>query len=754
MALISGTPESVGVHLKVAANIDRRDRMGDTALMIAAARGRTDICRLLLSKGADPTLINATGKTALGLAEARGHAETARLLSPAGPTSASAQSATVQLPTTVEIDAEVGAGVPDLRACAASTRPIGEIGEPVEEHCDFTPNDQGRPTEPAAHPGAVVPQFGVDNLDSREEENRPAKSETLYADTIAPLLEIILHDIPGVADAGGGALWIAEPDAVVPVHDLEALAQAAELQLEIARHRALDTDEDWSDVLIDLPLPRRRIVRDPAYAKQNDLFRKLLTAGLLEMAVAEAEVRNLFLPPGPTVSDLDLRRFAAAKATLEDLGIRIDESADWFTVSEISPAAMLSEVEDAELFFESLWTAEDVLDPFYREVNRNGSLKRAEEMRLWSSFRTGARHLCEILIEIPRIHFSLVEEFSRQLRTSPKGSSSSPTEDVDDEDDAVVETSPTSHVTARIGSDEGSPASLYEMLDEIRETDPFSPRRREILTAVLADITLPWDALERLYEEIIDADFNNTVNIKLSRMIQSTRRARNRLIACYQPLVVWIARRHQNRGIALSDLIQEGSIGLIKAVDRFDVGRGYLFSTYATWWVRQSITRSVHDFSRTIRIPVHLAESLYRLSRATTSFENRNERKPTAEELATILGRTVQQIATLQNVQNELVSFEDIEGELTDGSSQGAFEMVAERDLKLAASGWLLGLTPREERVLRLRFGIGMLTEQTLEEVGSGFEVTRERIRQIEAKALRRLRHPARSRQLQQFLGD
>ena len=301
--------------------------------------------------------------------------------------------------------------------------------------------------------------------------------------------------------------------------------------------------------------------------------------------------------------------------------------------------------------------------------------------------------------------------------------------------------------------------SLFERLGKLpakgwktflaKHTDDVEVIRGRI-TIVAQETGLPVSEFKRVYATVGRGERDMT-------------QAKKEMIEANLRLVISIAKKYTNRGLQFLDLIQEGNIGLMKAVDKFEYRRGYKFSTYATWWIRQAITRSIADQARTIRIPVHMIETINKLVRTSRQMLHEIGREPQPEELAEKLGMPLEKVRKVLKIAKEPISLETPIGDEED-SHLGDFiedknaiiplEAAIQSNLREATTRVLASLTPREERVLRMRFGIGMNTDHTLEEVGQQFSVTRERIRQIEAKALRKLKHPSRSRKLRSFLDN
>ncbi|MFO0732772.1 MAG: RNA polymerase sigma factor RpoD [Nitrospiraceae bacterium] len=319
----------------------------------------------------------------------------------------------------------------------------------------------------------------------------------------------------------------------------------------------------------------------------------------------------------------------------------------------------------------------------------------------------------------------------------------------------------------RLGVGGEAGAELLRRLCRTRKDVLAVKRRTSLSEEALADIKKHYQAAKarirqlEAEEALVSAEEIKDAVKHLDVAEEKVKRGKAELVEANLRLVVSIAKKYTNRGLQFLDLIQEGNIGLMKAVDKFEYKRGYKFSTYATWWIRQAITRAIADQARTIRIPVHMIETINKLIRTSRHLVQKLGREPTPEEIAERMDLPLDKVRQILKIAREPISLETPIGEeedshlgdfIEDKKAVSPLEAAIRYDLQRQINGALETLTPREEKVLRKRFGIGDATDHTLEEVGQDFEVTRERIRQIEAKALRKLRHPSRSKKLRSFV--
>jgi len=311
-----------------------------------------------------------------------------------------------------------------------------------------------------------------------------------------------------------------------------------------------------------------------------------------------------------------------------------------------------------------------------------------------------------------------------------------------------------------IGSFPGNEINEKWIDQHIKSKEAYS----ELLVNVKTEVLRAQKKIRLLQEETgLTVTEIKDINRRMSIGEAKSRRAKKEMVEANLRLVISIAKKYTNRGLQFLDLIQEGNIGLMKAVDKFEYRRGYKFSTYATWWIRQAITRSIADQARTIRIPVHMIETINKLNRISRQMVHEKGREPTPEELGERMEMSEDKVRRVLKIAKEPISMETPIGDdedshlgdfIEDGTVDSPVDSSIDEGLREATKDVLGSLTAREAKVLRMRFGIDMNTDHTLEEVGKQFDVTRERIRQIEAKALRKLRHPTRSDHLKSFLDE
>ena len=703
--MLAGAVESVRFHLRAGTDLDAADTQGRSALHLAVSKGRLDVCKLLLEAGANPTAKDNAGNDAFAMARSRGDAGVAELLHRARFS-----------PAEFQDDYE-------------SNRKVVHEGA-----LDGRPN-AGMEVAPRQSDSAGIPG----HADPRVPEDEPFSEPT--AD------ENDLLDLSG---------WQEQFETEAPPDDLSSAIEATTLQEALSRHSPIDTDEIWDDVEIDLPelghLGRRhsRIGTETTAA-----VRALLVDALRNGHVDQERVGSVLAED----DDLDDTKRAEIEANLRvvlgDLGVVIDdEPVSAHTIAEITD-------EDEDEFGDFATEAIDFLgtlqspdaDPMvqYAKSVPNELLTREDEAALGCEIEEGTRQIVDTIARSPmavaRLRSDARDVIDRNTTgkelldsaNTQAGSHEPPPDDTTD-----------GHGVDGEGGDAPIPDTPVSHLSAIAELCQRPHVDRSALASRLFDAGLSADyraELQRIAER--DGACEDAAT-RIRAGLAKVERAKQRLVECNLKLVIWNARKY--RALPLADRIQAGNIGLMKAVEKFDYRRGFKFSTYATWWIRQAITRSIADSARIIRLPVHVTETLRKIERAQVQAYAKNGREFDVDLIAELTELTSDKVRNMLAVPEDAWSMHvprivDEVLAIADEGTPSPEEAVLDAQTKKLVSEQLDSLGEREAMVIRRRFGIDC-GEHTLEEVGKEFGVTRERIRQIESKSLRKLRHPSRSKRL------
>lgn len=676
MAVAAGVESAVRLHIDRGDDPDGRDDKGLTPLMIAAARNKANVCRLLLASNANPRLLDPLGRDALSIAQ--------------------------------------GAGATDAEAVLRL---------------------------------ALAPP------------------------TVAPAPEVVLPAVKAEAppaEGGGGEFdlsrWVEEEEATEP-EATEALASpAAALQAAITSHAAIDSASAWDDVEIALPSFAHPVARADKSQRPEEL-RLLLLRALREGSVPSQLIEDLAL------GDSSADRQRALRDVINALGAEIDERFEYradyedFTVA-VDPCASDDEEEALEAALDALDSVESEshspLQQFLRDAQQHPLLSASEEIILGQTMEAELDHALDALAGWPG-GIEAISKAAREARSGSRSLSSIANEPIDEapSDEASLEADPTETFAATDADqpdvEEASEplgpsfdlASALTMLEALPRADGMGGNGWAELRATLSSILFRREFLL----ELVDAEAlrGHPCATAYVAAMSKLRRARDRLALSNLRLVISIARKYQNSGIPLDDLIQDGNIGLLRAVDKFNWRRGFRFSTYATWWIRQTVSRSVADTSRFIRIPVHFHEVVYAAQREARVWEQQHGRPPTPLELAELLSLPMKKVKAILCADEGPESLEELlAADRVGDDAREAFTLpdpsasAEAQELTRELDAILSNFTPREQKVIRLRFGLGVDTDRTLEEIGLAMGITRERVRQIEAKTLRRLKHPTR----------
>ena len=734
MAVMAGVENAVQIHIDRGDNLNARDDKGQTPLMLSAARNKAAICKLLLAAGADAALLDPSGRNALGIAQAAGACEAASAIE--------AACTLLVAPCDSDVFCEPAHVVLDEQWVQAATDP----------------------------PTILL-------VDS-------AAQPTEQPPSVSGLGTATMTTIEWVSDEDGDSFdlngWEAEEDQPPPEGDPTLSAAASGIQSAISGHQPIDTSADWDDFEAFLPdratpLPRA----DDAESRER--LRLVLLRTIREGSVPYAAVEDLTRDDDGEPND---EAGALLCMVINDLGAETDERFEYsvpdenfevFIVPEEKPGEE-DAVAEALAFVDGLaGHRNEPLRIYQREFQREALLTAEAEVALGQAMERGVETALDALAAWPSGIGAVLDAAKkvatggkplRWLSSGPQGelqdSESAPNAEPDAESDLPAEA---------IGvEDEGESQFGLDAKESIDELAEFCANAKVLsglvvgagqddpecsaCRAALASLGLTRGFLM----ELADSGFAGEPEpaLAFAQAMNAYRCARDQMAVANLKLVFSIAKKYLFSGQPLDDLLQEGNIGLIKAVDRYDWRRGFKFSTYATWWIRQQVGRHVADKSKTIRLPVHVYEKTQRIAQAAHGFELRRGHAPTVEEIATLVELPIHKVVALVRASLEPLPLHELDS-LDDLIAADARDQFTDRDpmnivedmqLIDSVARFLGTLKLKEERVVRMRFGIGIQDSMTLEEIGVRLDVTRERIRQIEAKALRRLKHPARLDQL------
>jgi RNA polymerase primary sigma factor len=699
LAVLSGAQPAVRIHVQRGVDFNATDGDGRSPLMLAALKGHIEICRLLLEAGADPRLVDRDGNDAITLALGNGRSG---------------------------------------------------IGSMIREYLPASNGHADTIDPPAINVTGLVLEV---ELDSADEE------------------------------AVDVSMWEEEIESPAPAPDASCLSEAEVVQQNLTRHIPIDTAGDWSDVEITFPDLTPRRFWDDLEEDVRSGIRRLFLDGLRGGRIVRQQLESLAAGNDREKDDDFVSRLLLA---LGDLGVQVDydpvpadpswprtPSDDDYDEHAGNGNRQLS--EEAVTFLEDLNSAiGDPFNAYLKDIGRNQLLSRDEETALSKEMErglakaVGAISECEPAIaEIFRVAEAIGRgEAHLEVMIDPDAPDANGALNQDNAttaEDLVVPDGDDDEDTGSVSGD--SAADLANRVTVIRELHRLAfteggtdnPSALAAISDELRSLHLSWEFTEHLCNiaRLKESEIEKCQRIE--RGLASASRARDRFAEANLRLVISIARKYGKSGLLLPDLIQEGNIGLMKAVSRFDYRRGFKFSTYGTWWIRQAITRAIANQARTIRLPVHMTEAVNKVMRVQHQLLQELGHDPTPEDLAKRLQLPVGKVHAILRAAEEPIPLEaPADGEdkgvlvsdLCSDRTISPLENLISQEIREQTARVLKTMKPREEQVIKMRFGLVDGSEQTLEEIGQRFKLTRERIRQIEAKALRKLRHPARSNRL------
>lgn len=735
LAAISGVETAIKLHIRRGDDLDARDGSGATPLILAAGKRRKGAVRLLLDAGANPTLADQSGMDALAHAVKGGCPETIAVLTEA---------------------------VERLAAPEPSSEPVVEIAEPpfeeVESVREVEPENplstlEISVTEAEQASEEIVEAVSpADDRPTTIEESPPVEAQDSSASVseFAPRAEpnaLALDDEPLGELLGDD--WEAEEESSAPEGD-ETVAEAArQVHEAIGRHKVVDHDEDWGDVDLHLPVRAAPLARDEG----GGTVRDLLFAALREGMVSEDRLIDV-------CSNADGSRNEEAERLIAFVAGELGATVVEWTGSDEEPFLSDVSMEEDRLLTEAAEFAEELAsgrnDPFrfYAKGIRGELLDAEEEIALGREMEEAGRSALSALASWPEGLSAVFDAADRVARgeadvesfcagaepssdEEPVSRSTGTAEDEDDESELDEEAAFFVNAVAAVKACRGYARRAAEALEEARLTRGF-------------------------LMELADKAVREQAGVDFVEALGRQAKARERMTLCNLRLALSIAKKHLWSGMPLDDLVQEANIGLMKAVERYDWRRGFRFSTYATWWIRQQVSRSIADTARVVRAPVHIQETARKVLRERESVEARLGRPETESETARRIGMPLAKTRMLLAMFEDVASLDEVDPDsglsrvdgLVDDTASNPAEVAERASLRRTLLGMLDDLDERAREVILLRFGLMDDDAMTLEEVGQHFGVTRERIRQIESKTMRRLAHRSKREILWPFMGD